>query len=312
MLRQIEPAKCRGKLNPSMWDDDNEWVAEFKYDGTRYLMHIGPEGSRFTSRRISVNGGLYVEKRNFPHLEDITNPTEIVLDGEFILKLYGSSYDSTQITGSSRSVAIEKQKQLGYLYYMVFDILYLNGISIQHQSLEYRKKVLKSLVSDIGSPYIIYSKHYHSDKYALYEKIVKQGGEGVVLKHIHSQYGERSKWVKVKKKDTWDVVITGYLKPSESSEKVDGTISVTRYKDKGWIGAICMGMYDKDGKSVDVGSVSGMDESVRAQISCYPKDYLGKVIEVEAQERLKSGRFRHPRFIRFRPDKRKEECLYAE
>ena len=310
MLRQLEPAKCRGTLREEYWEDNNQWIAEFKFDGARYLMHIGAEGSRFTSRRKSVKDGLYVEKRNFPHLENICEPEDTVLDGEFILNLYGSSYDSTTITGSAREVALKKQEESGFLSYMVFDILFLRGIDMRSKPLQYRKTVLEKVVLELDSTSIVLSKCYTTKKNALYCTIVKKGGEGVVLKHIQSMYGERQKWVKVKKKETWDVVILGYKKPSELSEKVDGSISVTRYKNKGWIGAIEFGQYYA-GKLVPYGTVSGMDETIRSQISCYPDDYVGKVIEIEAQERLKSGSFRHPRFVRFREDKEAKDCEYA-
>ena len=167
------------------------------------------------------------------------------------------------------------------------------------------------MVREIANPHLIVSKCYTTKKLELYNAIVKRGGEGVVLKHIQSMYGERTKWIKVKKKETWDVIIMGYKKPSELSEKVDGSISVTRYSDKGWIGALEIGQFVGD-KIKSFGTVSGMDETVRGRISCYPKDYLGKVIEIEAQERLKSGSFRHPRFVGFRTDKNPKECTYHE
>jgi ATP-dependent DNA ligase len=304
-MRQIEPAKCRGKLKESYWDDNNNWVAEFKFDGTRYLMHITHNGSRFTSRRQSVNGTGFVEKRNFPHLETVSFE-DTVLDGEMVLNLFGSSYESATITGSGREVAILKQKELGFIHYFCFDILFFRGNDIRGLDYAKRKTILDSVVKRIANPYLHYVKHYHIAKKDYYNSIVRKGGEGIVLKDIHSQYGERSKWVKIKKQETWDVFITGYLDPSQISEKVDGTFSITRYEEKGWIGSICIGQIGL----LDCGSVSGMSEEVRASMSADPQKYIGRVIEIEAQERLPSGRFRHPRFIRFRDDKSKGECTY--
>lgn len=308
-MRQIEPAKCRGKLSASMWAD-SRFVAEFKFDGTRYLMHISYDGARFTSRRQSVNGTGFVEKMNFPHLETVSFK-DTVLDGEMVLNLFGSSYDSAQITGSSREVAIAKQKELGYIHYFAFDILFFRGEDVRSMAYYERKRILKAVVERIDNPYIHYTKSVAENKREYYDAIVKKGGEGIVLKDVYSKYGERSKWIKVKKQATWDVVIMWYQKPTEMSEKVDGTVSITRYAEKKWIGAIEFGQY-VNGKLKVFGTVSGMDEATRAMISANPDKYVGKVIEIEAQERLKSGSFRHPRFLKFRPDKRKEDCVYGD
>lgn len=321
----LEPAKCRGKLRKEMLEDDNEYGAEFKYHGCRYLMYICKDGNRFFSRHISVKGG-YVEKTNrLPHLANHFIPLEgTVLDGEIILKLYGTVRDVTSILGSSPDLAIEKQKERGWLKFMAFDILYYKG-HIINKPLYYRKQLLKKVIEFVESTNQIYIKNtkmIFRDKKAYYNAIVEKGGEGIVLKHLQSMYGERSKWIKLKKEKTWDVVITGFEDPSEMSiKKGDSLPTITHYKSLGWIGSIKFGQYILRNNESDTmyepemtefGSVSGMDEATRAKISKNPKKYIGKVIEIKAQSRLPSGKFEHPRFIRFRPDKRVEDCIYSE
>jgi ATP-dependent DNA ligase len=44
-------------------------------------------------------------------------------------------------------------------------------------------------------------------------------------------------------------------------------------------------------------------------ISRKPEEYIGKVIEIEAQSQLASGKFEHGQFVRFREDKSDEECV---
>lgn len=330
-MRQIEPAKARGKFRPALWKDPM-WVMEFKFDGTRYLMHIEEDGARFTSRRRSIRDGGFVEKGdNFPQF---SRPRDVypfmegtVLDGELTTEnIYCHCYEVTTISGSSSDRAIVLQNEKGFLHYHVFDVLYYKRKDLRVLPYKRRMVVRDRLVSLLKSSKPLYRNSFstidhllHSvpcvtlekEKVSLYRDILKRGGEGVIFKHIDAQYGERTKWVKLKKQNTWDVIITGYLNPSTESEKVDGTISATRYSDRGWIGSIVIGQWTDDGvELIEYGSVSGMDEQTRAMISRNPEKFIGKVIEIEAQERLASGKFRHPRFIRFREDKNSEDCIY--
>jgi ATP-dependent DNA ligase len=306
VVKDIEPAKCRGKFKPEYLNDYNGWLAEFKFHGCRYLMY---DGRKFLSRHISVKGGYVDKSDSLKHLW-LPDMEGTVLDGEIIHTLYGTVRDVTSILGSATALAIEKQRERGYLQYAVFDIPFYKGKDIRSLPLFKRKRILEGINFD--SSYIHRVSTIEVNKERYYKNIIKRGGEGIVLKQRESQYGDRSKWVKLKKVDTWDVIIVGYLDPSAESEKVDGTISVTRYKKMGWIGSIKIAQPKPYPSTymLDCGSVSGMDESIRAMISKHPSKYLGKVIEIKAQSRLESGKFEHPRFVRFRDDKRPEDCEY--
>ena len=141
------------------------------------------------------------------------------------------------------------------------------------------------------------------------ERILSEGGEGIILKDTTAIYGEPKKWVKVKKEINADVVIMGYEDAKEISTKSDGTVSVTKYHLQGWIGAIIFGQY-KDGTLVEMGRTSGFDDETRMLLSEHKKKYLGKVIEIKANEREPEGAFRHPQFKQFRFDKEAKDCVY--
>ncbi len=51
------------------------------------------------------------------------------------------------------------------------------------------------------------------------------------------------------------------------------------------------------------GCVPGLTEAQKIAIAKHPKKYMGRIIEVEAMELTKNGKFREPRFVRFRDDK---------
>lgn len=58
---------------------------------------------------------------------------------------------------------------------------------------------------------------------------------------------------------------------------------------------------------------SGFTDEVREEITKHQKDYLFKVVEVKANEIFRNkGTLRHPRFLRFRPDKNPNECTWKD
>lgn len=66
-------------------------------------------------------------------------------------------------------------------------------------------------------------------------------------------------------------------------------------------------------KVIDIGECSGFDEEMRAYITEHRNELLGTAIEVQANEIFKdTGKLRHPRFFRLRPDKKPLECTWKD
>ena len=64
---------------------------------------------------------------------------------------------------------------------------------------------------------------------------------------------------------------------------------------------------------LEVGECSGFDEETREMFSDDPKSWVGKVIEIKANEIFKdTGKLRHPRYMRLREDKSALECTYKD
>lgn len=61
-----------------------------------------------------------------------------------------------------------------------------------------------------------------------------------------------------------------------------------------------------------VGECSGFDEDTRAFITENQDKLRYNVIEVGANDILKTGKLRHPRFVRFRNDKEAERCIWQD
>lgn len=64
---------------------------------------------------------------------------------------------------------------------------------------------------------------------------------------------------------------------------------------------------------IEVGECSGFDEETREYLTEHKAEMIGNVIEVKANEIFKdTGKLRHPRFLRFRPDKSNLECTFKD
>jgi ATP-dependent DNA ligase len=315
------------------------YVAEEKIDGCHYNYMYG----RFFSPRISDVTGAPVEKtENLLHLVQALyqlQESHIILDGE-IFYPGKKAQDVITITGSHPAVAVAKQKEYGYLHYCVYDILRApNGKWLLNTPWHQRRKILESLASQIEtSGYIRINPAYTEDKRQLLDSILEAGGEGIVLKHVDGFYypGKRPmwNWIKVKAETEDDAIIIGFEPPKRQYEgKTDLELwpywarrypdnevvvigkqpdwlwePVTKYYANGWIGAIVLGKYNSKGQLVKIGTCSGMDESVREDMTRFPDKYLGKVAKIKAMEITRDGAYRHPSFVYIHPDKNPHEC----
>jgi ATP-dependent DNA ligase len=254
-----------------------------------------------------------------------------VLDGEMIATqngktlglLGGMSKYVTSIMGSLPEEAVRKQIERGWLRYVVFDCLFWRGEDIRNLPLSDRRGYAVEAVQEWRNPFVSISELSRKGfKRRHLEEVLARGGEGVVLKNLDHRYGDKQGWVKVKAEITEDVVVMGYKAAKEMSKKVTGEESITKYAKEGLIGAVVFGQYrynggaDMSGKPqgslVQCGTCSGMDDAVRRELTKHGKKYLGTVIEIKANGREPTSAFRHPRMIRFRPDKNPTDCVYQE
>src|SRR5579864_5672178 len=115
-----------------------DWVYEPKWDGFRVIA-IVREGS---ARLLSRNSHSFT--RLFGPVADALRefPTSLVLDGEVIAINDRGQPDFEALQARLRP---RNGKLLGYLCYMVFDVLYVNGHSLLARPLEERQAVLWEL-----------------------------------------------------------------------------------------------------------------------------------------------------------------------
>lgn len=133
------------------------------------------------------------------------------------------------------------------------------------------------------------------------------------------------------------MIVTREMTMQEAEE--DGLLPITKNYAMNWIGTVKYGVIISDAEldlwhkknpkdkpeiiqginrnqelvnCLVVGECSGMDETTRDYMTKNKLKLLGTVIEVGANEILKTGKLRHPRFIRFREDKEMERCTWRD
>jgi ATP-dependent DNA ligase len=120
-----------------------------------------------------------------------------------------------------------------------------------------------------------------------------------MLKNLNATYLEGGRpsgnWYKAKKSASYDCVITGF--------------SLGKGKYNTQIGAVKFGQY-VDGKLIELGQASGMNDEERLLMSRFQDQYIGKVVTIKGMERLKSGAIRHPQYVGLRKDKQPKDCIY--
>ena len=321
-----------------------EWLGAQKRDGAFYKFIKDEDGNMFLIGRSKSVGGDYLDKFDWvPHLHPFFKnlPNGTCLLGELYLPRDEQAKTTTSIMNCLKEKAIGRQnKEEDKLHYYIFDILADEGKAIYTKTASERFDLLNSYWWTYGEGYHEWAKYYSGKKlWDNLQSLLADGYEGIVITRAAAPYqpGKRPSkdCLKVKKElqDTIDCVIIGANPPTKlytgkeirtwtfwlnelTNEKVSGElyedyangepiIPVTKNWFYGWAGSLRLGAY-KDGKLVEIGSLSGVTDEVKENW----KDYVGKVAEVTAMEIMDTGGLRHPKLNRFRDDINAEECTY--
>lgn len=301
--------------------DSADYAIEEKIDGHHYTCI----GGRFFSTHISAKTGWPTEKTaNFPHLEAAfmqAGMGHAILDGE-ISFLGKKSQDITPVSNSAADKAIEIQERIGWIDFRMFDILRApNGEWLVNKPFRKRREYLEA----VGRKLNLICKHYivnpivYNNKRQFVDKIIEEGGEGGVLKHLGQPYilGQRPMWnqIKIKQEMEDDVLILGYNSPEriytgknlETWPYWDQGEPVTEFFARSLIGSLQVGKL-RDGVPVILGNVSGMTLPERVEFSTNGTAYLGKVAKIRGMEKTHDGAYRHFSFTAMHPDKNPQEC----
>lgn len=292
----VDPPRCTAFLPDSL--EDASWIFEEKIDGERFVCYIGFDpydsnqfANTILSRHKSALSGRYTDRsENAPHITGIAYPAlkQTVLDGEIF---HTSLAQTVSIMSSSALESAHKQRMLGPVDYITFDISFHKGRDVRGKPYQVRRKLLESVVLEMNNPRVKLVPQYHSGIEENFQRLTALGMEGLVGKHVNGRYGEL--WAKLKKVASVSCIISGYRPGKDGLE--------------GKIGSLCLSVY-KSGRLVEVGFAAGLTNKMIDDMTDNFDQYFGQVVDVFCMELTKNIRLRSPTFHRIRTDINPGEC----
>src|SRR5467141_1268836 len=294
------------------------WVFEVKLDGYRMRV-VKADG---TARLITRNGNDY--SAAFPEL---IRPiaalpySSLLMDGELVIldEQGRPSFQRLQNRariGRAPEIRHASVETPGTLY--LFDLMAVEGFDLRSLPLVKRKALLRKVLPEAGP--LRYSEHFEKDGEALYDRAVGMGLEGIVAKKADAPYksGRSDLWQKIRADKTGDFVVVGYT-AAKGSRGGFGALHLGGYADGKLVYAGRAGSGFSGQTLKDVGDQLLALETPRPPFegpvpaekeSHWVKPEL--VAEVRYKEVTGDGLLRQPVFLRFRDDKKPEECVIRD
>jgi bifunctional non-homologous end joining protein LigD len=198
-LKFIEPMLAQLVDGPP---EGGTWLHETKFDGYRVQAHIRDgdviiytrSGQDWTDRFPTLAAG-------FAKL----NVKDAIIDGEAVVLDEKGRSDFQKLQNAL------KAKEQRSLFCYSFDILHLDGESLQDKPLIERKKILEKVMAK-SSKVLRYSDHIEGQGHELFKQSCKLELEGIVSKKADSTYvsGRRGGWLKSKCGHRQEFVIAGF------------------------------------------------------------------------------------------------------
>ncbi|AFC49352.1 MULTISPECIES: non-homologous end-joining DNA ligase [Mycobacterium] len=291
---------------------DPGWIFERKFDGMRCLAFRDGDRVRLLSRNRQPLNGTYPELVDALAAQPVTR---FVVDGE-VVAFDGRRTSFARLQGrlGLTDPDVARASPVRVFYY-VFDLLHLDGMSTVEVPLLWRKRLLRKAI-DFADP-LRCAPHRVGDGIAAYRRACERGDEGVIAKRADSTYqGGRSKnWLKFKCVRDQEFVVGGYTSPKGSRVE---------------LGALMLGYYD-GGDLVYAGKVgTGFDDAtlrrLHARLSPITRDRPPfarglvreaganwvspeMVVQIGFSEWTRDGKLRHPRYLGMRTDKEPGEVV---
>jgi len=275
-------------------------VCEEKYDGVRVICVVENKNPKFYTRAFNELDNRFLSRISNQILELSHGIDGIFFDGELTdLDRKSVSGKVTQMMKGSPKESIGDD-----LLFNIFDVEPTKTIKDGKGVTRYtqRRELLEQFFKNKSFQNIKIAQKWEAktkdELMPIYEQIVANGGEGVIMKDpTHFYECKRSKsWIKFKEVQDCDLVVTGWY-PGEG-------------KREGFIGGfICK---DLSGEyEVKVGS--GFTENDLVELSRNPDDIIGRVVAIQynvpIEDKNGNKSLFLPRFIEVRHDKNEPESL---
>lgn len=294
---------------------DPAWLFELKLDGYRLLAARVAGVPRLFSRNGNDLSSSFPEvSRGVAGLP----MNGLVLDGEVVAldEAGRPSFQRLQQRAKlTRGLDIRQAAVENPVTFFAFDLLAAEEFDLRPLPLSVRKELLRKLLPPAGA--IRFLDHFEGEGELLYQQVHKLGLEGIIAKRADSPYraGRSPCWLKIRTRRSDDFVVVGFTAPKGSrsgfgalqlGQYVNGTLTYS--------GRAGSGFTDK--QLTEVRAI--LEKARRADPPCVgpiPKEkgttwtMPELVCEVEYTEWTDEGLLRQPVFVRFRDDKRPEECI---
>ena len=293
------------------------WLFEPKLDGYRVLAARGGAGPRLLTR----NGNDCAS--GFPEVVRAIAALpfdRLALDGEVVALDEQGRPSFQRLQGRARlrrPIDIRHAAVNTPVTYYAFDLLGFEDFDLRPLPLTARKAVLRRVLPPVGP--LRYLEHVEEAGEALYREAERLGLEGIVGKKADSPYraGRSPAWLKLRSRRTADFVVVGFTAP-RGSRGGFGALHLADYVDGALVYAGRAGSGFSDRQLAEVRRT--LESARRRAAPCAgplpaEKDTTwvdpALVCEVEYSEWTAEGLLRQPVFLRFRDDKRPEECVRA-
>ena len=316
--------EVRGETAPLMLAEtrdepfsDPAWLFELKLDGYRLLAARGSGPPRLFSR----NGNDLAS--SFPEVTRAVGAlpvSRVLLDGE-VVALDESGRPSFQRLQQraklTRALDIRRAAVENPVTFFAFDLLAAEDFDLRPLPLVTRKELLRKLLPPAGL--IRYLDHFEGEGEVLYQQVQKLGLEGIVAKRADSTYraGRSASWIKIRTRPLGRFRGGGLHGPQRRAHRLRGPAS----------GPVCRRRphlfrqsRERLHRSPARGGAGNARRDAAPDPPCggpIPKEKgitwtePRLVCEVEFSEWTEEGLLRQPVFLRFRDDKRPEECVRA-
>ncbi len=186
------------------------WSFEIKYDGFRAVSFI--EGK--TATIFSRNGNIISNRfKNIAKNLEILPAKAFVVDGEIVC------FDNNGRSNFSLLQNNIKHKKTETAFYVVFDLLALNGKDLRETPLKTRRNKLKTLMSQKTVSNIIFSEDIEGHGDECFEFAKENKLEGIIAKDQTSKYlgGRNKDWLKIKCEKIEEFICLGFLKSEDKN-----------------------------------------------------------------------------------------------
>lgn len=289
--------------------DGDGWAHELKFDGYRIGCRIS--GDRVTL--ISRNGKDWTA--NFPEVVAAAralDTADALLDGEVaaVLPDGRTSFQALQN-------AMRRADGKAAVVYFAFDLLRIDGASIEREPLAARKARLEALIGRPRRGVIRLSSHIEGHGGAFFAQACASGLEGIVSKRLDRPYyhGRNSDWVKTKCLQRQELVIGGFTDPGGTRAGL-GALLLGYYEDDRFVFAGKVGTGFSHEGAIELRARLDRIERRASPYAAPPPRPIAKrahwvtptlVCEVSFTEWTSDGMIRHPVFHGLRKDKRADE-----